>query len=181
MAMITTYDPAAVRSFTDDIGTQLGKCQLEMGEGVACTQVAAILRGFAGICRTLCDRVRDWGDAVFIGRSEFDPEVERLWKEAGEEVLPCARWALECGRNAEPWCYQLDGMNEIRAAINDLDRLLRLWVTPQLAVGPAARRWRDLDQAPTDEARQRVASLPPLPAGWEPEDPEHRARFQRPR
>ena len=37
-------------------------------------------------------------------------------------------------------CYILEGRQTLQSALWDLDRLLRGWVTPKLAVGPSARR-----------------------------------------
>jgi hypothetical protein len=176
-AAMTTFDLAEVRDFTADIGSRMDGC--DIGDGMECTKLTVILRRYADVCREFCDRVRQWGDAVFAGRVEYDPEVEQLWREQGTWLHSQATWAWQCGQNGEGPCHDLEGQTELRVAIDDLDRLLRLWVTPKLAVGPAAKRWRDPDQAPTEEGRRRVAALPPLPPDWEPEDPEQRARFQR--
>jgi hypothetical protein len=75
-----------------------------------------------------------------------------------------------------PW----DSHVALHAGLWDLDRLLKGWVTPKLAVGPSAKRWRYPDQAATEEGRRRVASLPPLPADWQPVDPRLRAPDRKP-
>jgi hypothetical protein len=66
----------------------------------------------------------------------------------------------------------------LQAAFSELDRLLNRWVTPKLAVGPSATRWKYPYQAATEEEIRQVAALPPLPADWEPIDLDQRERFR---
>ena len=87
-------------------------------------------------------------------------------------------WAWQYGRKAESLCYDLEGQTVLGAAIGNLDRLLSGWVTPKLAVGPAARLELIPDYKATEEGRQRVASLPPLPADWQPDDQERQALYR---
>jgi hypothetical protein len=170
---MTTFDLAEVRDFTADISTRMNGCEID--EGTECATLDAILRRHADVCREFCDQVRRWRDAIFAGRVEFDPEVERVWREEGARVHSQAMWAWECGRGAEGRCYDLEGQDVLRDAMGDLDRLLGRWVSPRLAVGPAGRLGLIPGYQPTEEGRQRVASLPPLPAGWEPDDRERQA------
>lgn len=170
---MTTFDLAEVRNFTADISTRMNGCEID--EGTQCATLDAILRRHAEVCREFCDQVRQWRDAVFAGRVEFDPEVERVWREEGARVHSQAMWAWECGRGAEGRCYDLEGQDVLRDAMGDLDRLLGRWVSPRLAVGPAGRLGLIPGYQPTEEGRQRVASLPPFPAGCEPDDRERQA------
>jgi hypothetical protein len=164
-AAMTTFDLAGVRDFTAAMDARMERCDTE--EGTECAKLDAILRRYAELCREFGDHVRGWGDAVFTGRVDFDPEVERLWREEGSRLRARAMEAWQCGQAAEGTYFILEGLDSLRAAIDELGRLLQGWVTPKLAVGPAAKRWRYPDQAATEEERRRVASLPPRPANRE--------------
>ena len=98
------------------------------------------------------------GGAVFAGRVEFQPDVEQAWLEDGRRLYARAKdvyaHALKSARPRET----LANLDALETALDDLDRLLTRWVTPKLAVGPAATRWRYPDQAATEEERQQVAS-----------------------
>jgi hypothetical protein len=173
---MTTYDLAEVRDFTAGIGTRMDRCL--NGEGTDCAAPDAALRHYAELCREFCDQVRRWGDAVFSGRVEFDPEVERVLKEEGWRLHSRVMEALS---HTEMTGTQRDTLSELTAsqiALSELDRLLNGWVTPKLAVGPSATRWKYPDQAATEEEIRQVASLPPLPADWEPDDPGQPAVFR---
>ena len=174
---MTTFDLAEVRDFTAGIGTRMDRC-LD-GEGTECAPMDAALRHFAELCREFCDQVRRWGDAVFSGRVEFDPEVERVLKEEGWRLH--SRVTKARGR-AEMNGLHLDApseLNAVQAAFSELDRLLNRWLTPKLAVGPSPTRWKYPHQAATEEEVRQVATLPPLPADWEPIDPDQRERFRK--
>jgi hypothetical protein len=101
---------------------------------------------------------------VFAGRVAFDPKVEQLWIVKGDELCWRAIEMLAYGDQAELPCYILDGKAALRSALYELNRLLSTWVTPKLAVGPAARQRLNLSPAANDELRPRIAALPPLPA-----------------
>lgn len=174
---MTTFDLAGVRDFTADIMDQMSRC--EPAGGMECAKMDALLRRYAELCQDFRGHVREWGHAVFSGRVNFDPEVERLWREEGSRVHSQVTWAWQCGQAAEREGFILEELDGLRAAIDELGRLLQGWVTPGLAVGPAARRWRYPDQAATEEERRRVASLPPLPADWEPDDPQQRVLYRK--
>jgi hypothetical protein len=62
------------------------------------------------------------------------------------------------GQKSEVPCYELAGYTILQAALFDLYRLLKGWVTPKLAVGPAARQATKLDSVATDEIRERIAA-----------------------
>jgi hypothetical protein len=161
-----TFDLAGVREFTADISARMPSLP-EPVEGMECAKMEDLLRRYAELCREFCGRVRAWGHAVFSGRVDFDPEVERLLREGGSDVHSQATWAFQCGQVIEREYSTLEGMSSLRYAIDELGQLLQGWVTPKLAVGPAAKRWRYPDQAATEEERRRVASLLAAPASRE--------------
>jgi hypothetical protein len=174
---MTTFDLAEVRDFTADIDARMDRC--DNGEEMECTTEDIALRRYAEFCCELRDGLRRWGQAVFSGRVAFDPEVERDLLDAARRLYSRALDAYTRGRQSEAPCYTLENLDTLAAALWDLDRLLKGWVTPQLAVGPAAKRWQYPDQAATEAERQRVASLPPLPDDWEPDDPRQRALYRK--
>jgi hypothetical protein len=174
---MTTFDLAEVRDFAADLDAKMTRC--DNGEGMECATLSDALQRYAELCCKFIDVVRQWGRAVFTGRAEFDPEVERILKEEGSRLQSRARDLCGRGQRAEGTCYTLEGARFLQAALWELDRLLNPWVSPALAVGPLARRKRPLDLAEVEEARHRVASLPPLPAEWEPADPQLRAMYRK--
>ena len=129
-----------------------------------CAALDAVLRRYSSLCREFCEQVREWGRAVFAGRVEFDPEVERVWREEGSRLHSFAMEAWKCGEAAQGQCDLLEGQGDLLAAIGDLDRLLGRWVTPRLAVGPSARQGLILDPSRAEEVLRRIASLPPRSA-----------------
>ncbi len=173
---MTTFDLDEVRRFTADLDTQMNRC--DNGEGTECATLDATLKRYAELCSDLCDEVREWGNAVFAGRVAYDPEVERAWHAEVTRLYNRAFQMWDHRQKSEGLHYNLEGFILLKAALFDLGRLLSPWITPQLAVGPSARQESVLKSLDTDEVRQRVASLPPLPAKWEPADPSQRARYQ---
>ena len=74
------------------------------------------------------------------------------------------------GQKSKGQCFVLEGRIFLQAALWDLYRLINGWVTPKIAVGPSARRAHATNSQVADEIRRRVASLPPLPANWHPDN-----------
>jgi hypothetical protein len=72
--------------------------------------------------------------------------------------------AWKRGQSAEGPGAILDEHTDFQGAVRDLDRLLRPWVTPRLAVGPSARQGLKLDAGAAEEVRRRIAALPARPA-----------------
>jgi hypothetical protein len=174
---MTTFDLAGVHEFTADIGTRMDRC--DDGEGAECATLDHVLRHYAQLSCEFIEGVRRWGDAVFSGRAKFDPEVERVWKEEGWRLHARAMELLGRGQGTAGSGSILEGRQALQSALWDLDRLLRGWVAPKLAVGPSARRRLVPGQAATAEELRQVASLPPLPADWEPDEPGQRALFRK--
>jgi hypothetical protein len=169
---MTTFDLADVHRFTGEIGIRMDRT------------LGAALRHYAEICREFRDGLRGWGRAVFAGRVEYDPEVERVWLDEGRRLHARASDVYAHSRGSAASRDSLENLAALEAALGGLDRLLTEWVTPGPAIGPSAGRWRFPDQAATEDERRRIASLPPLPGDWEPDDPGQRARyreFRRPR
>ena len=116
---------------------------------------------------------------MFHGRAAFDPEVEAIWKEEGRRLRSAAQDRYLHGRQSQASCDPLENLDALAAALRELERLLAVWGPPGLAAGPSARRRFMPGQAATEEEVRRVASLPSLPADWQPDDPGQRANFQK--
>ncbi len=93
---MTTFDLAEVQGFAADLNTGMDRCG--NGEGMGHFTLDEILESYAQICRDFCDQIRRWADAVFTGRSKFDPEVERILREEGSRLYNRALEILEVGR-----------------------------------------------------------------------------------
>jgi hypothetical protein len=174
---MTTFDLAEVRGFAADLTARMDRC--DNGEGIECATLEAALSQYAELCCKFRDEVREWGRAVFTGRVEYDAEVERAWLDEAVRLLNRAIAMWTHGQSYEGQCFILEGRVILQAALWDLYRLITGWVTPKLAVGPSARRGSAPNSLAADEARQRVASLPPLPANWQPEDLLQRALYRK--
>ncbi len=175
---MTTFDLPEAHGFAADLAAGMDRCDTD--EGTECPTLDDVLQTYAQLCREFCDQIRRWGDAVFSGRSHFDPEVERLFKEEGSRLYARAlEKSNDARQRAAMSCVPAESHVALDAALWELERLLNGWVTPQLAVGPSAKRWRYPEQAATEEGRRRVESLPPLAADWEPHDPQLRALYRK--
>ncbi len=163
---MTTFDVAEVGAFAADLTARVDRC--DNGEGMECASLDDALRHYAKLCCEFREGVRQWGRAVFAGHAPFDPQVEEVWLDAGIGLYERAVEMQAFGWQAEVPCYELDGRAALDAALRNLDLLLRNWVTPKLAVGPAARQPIDLPAPAAEEVRRRIAALPPLPADWSP-------------
>jgi hypothetical protein len=176
---MTTFDLDEVRAFAASIDDQMNRC--DNNEGMECATLDAALTRYAELCCKFRDEVRRWGRAVFAGSVQFDPKVEGAWLDEGLRLYKRAMATWANAQTSEGPCYILEGRVVLQAALWDMYRLLTGWVTPRLAVGPSARRACMPNSAATDEAKQRVSSLPPLPVRWQPDDLSQRTRYRRPR
>jgi hypothetical protein len=154
---MTAFDLAEVRTFTADLDARLARC--DNGEGVECANLDGTLQHYAKLCCEFCEAVRAWGRAIFAGRAAFDPEVERLWLQEGYRLHSRALGWHAYGQKAQEPCYILYGEAVLRSAVWDLHHLLTSWVTPKLAVGPAARHL-PLESEAAAEAQHRIDALP---------------------
>ena len=176
---MTTFDLAEVQVFAADLNTGMDRC--DSGEGTGCSTLDDTLAFYAQLCRDFCGQIQRWADAVFSGRSKFDAEVERVLRAEGSRLYARALDISRYGRQmAAKSSLPRESHVALHEALLDLDRLLKGWVTPRLAVGPSAKQWRyPVDPSVIEEGRQRIAELPPLPADWEPHDPRLRALYRK--
>jgi hypothetical protein len=163
---MTTFELADVRRFTADLDARLDRC--DSGEGMECANLDGTLRQYAELCCEFCERVRQWGRAIFYGQAAFDPEVEKHWLGEGTALYRRASDLWASGKEMEGECFVLENGAALGSALWMLHRLLLSWVTPQRAIAPLARHGVVLAQAMKDEAQKRVDALPPLPADWQP-------------
>jgi hypothetical protein len=175
--MMTTFDLAEVRRFTDELEARRERC--DHVEGVECANLDGTLASYAKLCCDYCEQVRQWGRAVFYGRAAFDPQVEALWLEAGRDLHRRASELWVYGQEMEGVCFMLEGGAPLGATLWQLERLLTPWVTPRRAVAPLARHGIPADAANMAEAQRRADALPPLPVDWQPSDPGQRKIFQK--
>lgn len=172
---MTTFDFTQVREFADGLNAKLDQC--DHGEGNACATVEKSLELYAVCCCDFYRRVRQWHSDVFYGRVAFDPTTEQTWRAELERLYARALGLADVVRQLEPHCYKLDEKCALESAVWYLSRLRDEWVTPQLAVGPSARR--QLNPKAAEDARQRLRSLAPLPKDWEPAYPDQKRLFHR--
>jgi hypothetical protein len=174
---IESATPDAASPRYDDLATTN---QPSFGTSMAIPIVAldAALLHFAEWCGEFRYEVRQWKQAVFTGREVYDHAFDSELRNAGSRLSARAHKILEFCQRFTRTCDPLNGQSELQDALRDLDKLLKGWVTPKLAVGPGPRRWSMPDSDPTDETRQAIKSLPPLPADWEPDDPDQKAIYR---
>jgi hypothetical protein len=174
---MTTFDLADVRRFTTDLDARMDLC--DHGEGMECMNLDGTLRHYAVFCCEFCERVRQWGRAIFYGQAAFDPEVERLWLDEGIELYRRASDLWAYGQEMQGECFVLQNGAALGSAVWRLERLLSAWVTPKLATAPLARNGVNLSQAAKEEFQNRVNALPPLTADWQPIDLRRRSLFRK--
>ena len=174
---MTTFDLADVRRFTADLDARMDQC--DNGEGMECANLDGTLRQYAVLCCEFCERVRQWGRAIFYGQASFDPEVEKLWLDEGIELYRRASDLWAYGQEMQGECFVLQNGAALGSALWRLERLLSAWVTPKPAIAPLARHGVALTPATKEEVQKRVDALPPLPANWQPTDPRRRTLFKK--
>jgi hypothetical protein len=165
---VNTFDLVDVRDYAASLHARLERC--DNGEGMECANLDDAMQYHAQLCCELRDKIRRWGREVFAGRVAFDPEVEKVWLDEAFRLYDSSIKALAYGQSAQEECFVLEGAQSLRAALWDLGCLLQGWRSPKLSVGPSARLGLTLQPAAAVAARQRIESLPPLPADWTPLD-----------
>jgi len=165
---MTTFDLDAARAFTDLLKNEMDRC--DVGEGTECATLDAALRQYARTCCGFRDAVRHWGRSVFAGEVEYIAEVEETLFDEGLRLFARAMLMWQHAQQSEEPCYTLEGRIVLQAALWDLQRLITNWVSPDLAVGPAARNRSVHTDAELENACEILASLPALPEEWEPDD-----------
>lgn len=173
---IPTFDLAEVRRFAADLDARLERC--DNGEGVGCANLDDALRHYAKLCCEFCEEVRRWGRAVFAGQVAFDPAVEQVWLDEGVRLHQRASELWAYGREKEGVCFVLEGGAALGSALWYLEQMLAHWVTPKRAVAPLARLGLASTPTLTEETRERIEALRPLPADWQPADPRQRVVFR---
>ena len=171
---MTTFDLAEVREFAADLDARMDRC--DNGEGMECANLENSLRHYAKTCCEFREKVIQWARAVFTGRAALDMDDEVMLLEKGAGLYHRAVALLAY---AEETCFVVDASAELRSALWELYLMFQEWVTPRLAVGPSARQGLPLDPAAAEMARQRIKSLPPLPANWQPEDPRQQTMYRK--
>jgi hypothetical protein len=170
--VLTTFDLPAVRRFADDLNIRLAGCN---GNGKVCATLDETIKCHFELCSELRDNINRWARAVFAGQAPFDPAVEALFQDEMRRVLLNAEPLLDQGRALCEACYELVWLPALVHHVADLSHLAANWVSPQLAVGPAARVTPG--EAAGQQIRERLATLKPLPAAWCPKDPAQAALF----
>ena len=132
---MTTFDLADVRRFTADLDARMDQC--DDGEGMECANLDGTLWHYAALCCEFCERVRQWGRAIFYGQAAFDPEVEKLWLDEGMELFRRASGLWAYGQEMKGECFVLQNGAALGSSLWRLERLLSAWVTPKRTSRPA--------------------------------------------
>src|SRR5579864_802967 len=152
---MTTFDLADVRTFAAELNVRMDQC--DNGEGMECARLDDTLRHYAQLCVEFCEKVREWGRAVFAGKVAFDPEVERTWLDEGVILHARANALWEFGRERANNCFTLEGGAPLGSALRNLERLLLGWVTPKLSVSPSARQGIPASSVHSNKVAQKVS------------------------
>lgn len=163
-----------VRKIAAEIHAKLDAC--DNGEGMECANLDASLKRYAQACCDFVMGVREWAHCIFSGKSQFDREAERLWREEGRKLFLRAEAAWQQCKNFEGPCWDLPGQGHLTAGLWYLDHVLSNWVSPKLSVAPGPRVTLAGD---LDEMRAQVESLAPLPENWRPGDKSQRTRYEK--
>jgi hypothetical protein len=135
--MPMTHDAPSVRHFMDDMTTQIRKC--DQGEGMLCSTLDEKINHYVEWCRNLRQTLNERAKKVFAGEIAFDPEVERIYKEAFRNLLQKAIPVAARGREKNREYFELKGLDPLHYYLADFGYLLENWVSPQLAVSPSPR------------------------------------------
>lgn len=171
---MTTFDATEVQKFTASLASRMDSC--DNCEGMYCSNLDNSLRLYAKLCCEFREEIRSWGRAVFTGQVAFDAAVEDIWLREGSRLRSRATEMLGYGQKSQNGCYALEGQPALQSALWDLSQLLDGWVTPTLAAGPSARQ--RLDPILDEEISRKIASLPPVPADWQPSDPRQKQVYR---
>ena len=172
---MVTFDSNQVQTYARSVHAKLDQCA--DGEGMICEGLDKKLTYFADRCWEFSQEIRHWANDIFAGRVGYDPVAEQFWIAELQRLLERAEKEWVSGAQAETDCFLLDGRAKLGAALWTLSELMNPWVSPRLAVGPAARRKLSIDTS-SDEFKSRIASLKPRPKDWMPRDKEQAARYK---
>lgn len=172
-----TFDLAEVRAFTTNLDARMDEC--DNGEGMECANIDGTLRNYAVLCWEFCEKVREWGLAVFHAQASYDPEVDKLWYTEGISLFRRASDLWAWGQEMEGDCFVLENGAALGSTLWQLERLLTWWVAPKPAAAPLARHGIALSPEAKEAMQQRIDELPLLPADWQPSDPRQRSRYKK--
>ena len=172
---MTTLDLASVRGYTKDLEDKIRQC--DNGEGMRCADLDDRIDHYVKLFEQVRENIDRWARAVFTGRIEFDQEVEGAFLAQIDLLLDRANPVAAHGRQMNGWCCELHGPNLLHHHMADLYYLRENWASPRLSVSPAPRV--QLSQATEQEIAKRLETLSPLPADWQPSDPEQLAIFRK--
>jgi hypothetical protein len=153
------FDSKQVTEYAAVVNAEFDRCETE---GMVCSNLDSSLSCCADLCCKFANQVQRWARDVFHGRVAFDATAEQFWKAELMRIYERAHALWSEGRLHEDSCFVLDGLKKLQSSLWALRQLINGWVTPKLALAPSARQ-----QFPAhlvEQARQRIASLPPLPA-----------------
>lgn len=168
--MSAVLDTPSVRRFTDDLRADATRCG--NGEGTECRTLEAKIGRFVALCGQLRAAVNGWAMSVFRGETEADAEAEKLYHGAVVSLLDQAKRVAEGGERFAAQCYHLEGLEDLKWRVRDLEYLVANWRTPKLAVAPGPRV-RPSAEA-TAEILRNIAALPAPVADWQPSTAEQR-------
>ena len=152
------FDSKQVTDYAAGVNAELDRCEKQ---GMFCSNLDSSLSCCADLCCKFAGELRRWAQDVFHGRVAFDATTEQFWKAELMRIQKRAYTLWTEARPHEESCFVLDGLKKLQSSLWMLDQLVTGWVTPKLAVAPSARQ--QLPAHLLDQARERIASLPPLP------------------
>ena len=169
---MTTFDLPSVRRFAAEVSKRAAECS-ENDE--FCSDLDHHIQCLAAECWAWIDAVKRWASAVYFGRAVFDSDVEALFRSEISRIADKARPHAQHGREVFRECFSLARLDDLENYVAELDFLTANWVSPKPAVLVGGRAEMPAEVAQSLEPR--VQELPPLPAGWLPDDPWQRRRF----
>ncbi len=153
------YDYQQVNSVLGPLRARFADCA--HGEGSQCVTLDKNLECCADICFAVANALRQWAREVFTGEVLFDSQTENQWRAEAGKILSEAIRLWQLGHKAELPCHELPGQNKLASALWELHWLLDKWVSPKLAVGPAART--KLDPSVAAAMRIQLSNLCAIP------------------
>lgn len=154
--MLTTFDPAEVRAFTDRLNEKLVHCN---GEGRFCNDLDDTLRCHALLSHELLATITEWGERVFRGDLNYDLEVDQLFQGNVRVHLETGRRLSERGHRWDETCAKLNWLPSVDQFLALFARWNRNWISPKLSVAPGPRT--KIGEKADRQIRERLALLAP--------------------
>lgn len=133
--MLASFNQEEVRSFISDLDRRRGACN----EGDFCSDLDLVLACHLDTCKNLLDTVRQWASSVFTGKVEMDPVVEAMFKAELRRTLCAARPHEEHAYEVVNECYRFERLEDLSLTLQEIERILKNWVTPQRSISPGPR------------------------------------------